>query len=92
MSSGAKVDVDNEAEIDEDPEAKNQLEKKASVMLSIFIFLKLIRFNVQCILNVPSIDKSFDNRDRDTGCPKKKLLLEFRLIVGHLQASYVTCS
>ena len=88
LSSGAKVDDDDEAEIDQDPEAKNHLEKKASVMLFTCYILKLIQFNVQCLLNVPSIDKSYDIRDRDTGCPKIKLLLEFHLIVGHLQASH----
>ena len=40
LSSGAKVDDDDEAEIDEDPEAKNQLEKKASVMLPTFYIPK----------------------------------------------------
>ena len=56
LSSVTQVDDDNEAEIDEDPEAKNQFEKKASVMLPIFISLNLILFNVQCILNRPSIE------------------------------------
>ena len=89
LSSGAQVDDDYEAEIDEDPEAKNQLEK---CYASYFYIPDLILLNVQFILNVPSIDKSFDNRDRDTGCHKIKLLLEFHLIVGHVQASYVACS
>ena len=56
LSSGATVDDDAEAEIDEDPEAKIQLEKKGSVMLPTFYILKLILFNVQCILNVLSIE------------------------------------
>ena len=89
MSSGAQVDVDNEAEIDEDPEAKNQLEKKASVMLPTFYILKLIRFNVQCILNVPSIDKSYDIRDRDTGCPKK---ITFRISLDCWAPAGLLCS
>ena len=38
LSSGAQVDDDDEAEIDEDPEAKNQLEKNASVMLPTFLY------------------------------------------------------
>ena len=54
LSSGAKVDVD-----DEDPEAKNQLEKKASVMLPTFYIPK--PDSIQCsvhthLLNVPSIE------------------------------------
>ena len=59
LSSGAKVDDDDEAEIDEDPEAKNQLEKKASVMLPTFYIPK--PDSIQCsvhthLLNVPSIE------------------------------------
>ena len=59
MSSGTQVDDDNEAEIDEDPEAKNQLEKKASVMLPTFYIPK--PDSIQCsvhthLLNVPSIE------------------------------------
>ena len=37
LSSGTQVG-DDEAEIDEDPEAKNQLEKNASVMLPTFLY------------------------------------------------------